>query len=332
MSTSAEQVARLLSLVPYLQTHPGVTVAEAARNFDITPAQAIKDLKVLWMCGLPGGLPGDLIEVDMDAAEGEGRILLSNADYLSRPMRFSPDEAMSLVVALRAVAEVATGAEASALTSALAKLEALTGDESRRVAIAVDAGAAEMRQAVRDAIAAGERIQLTYDGVARGETTRPVVDPVRIEVRDGAGYLQAWSVQPQAWRTFKLERVVAVESTGVSASDHGEPPVTGETWFTDPDNPQVRLTLGPSAVWITEYYPVLDVETLTGDQSAPGHSTAVGAVSATLPVASVDWLASLLLRLGGGVRAIDPAEAAGPAVQRARDALSLNAALFGDHG
>ena len=48
-----------------------------------------EDLSVLWMCGMPGLTPGDLIDIDMDAVDGEGVIHLSNADYLTRPLRLS---------------------------------------------------------------------------------------------------------------------------------------------------------------------------------------------------------------------------------------------------
>ena len=95
--TSASQVTRLLSLVPYLQAHPDADVASTASMFGVSPRQLVADLNVLWFCGLPGGLPGDLIEVDMDALE-EGRIRLTNAEFLSRPLRFSVEEAMSLIV------------------------------------------------------------------------------------------------------------------------------------------------------------------------------------------------------------------------------------------
>ncbi|MDO5500054.1 MAG: protein pafC, partial [Propionibacteriaceae bacterium] len=58
--SSPDQVPRLLSLVPYLQRRPGARVSDVAAEFGITPVQLRKDLAVLYMCGLPGLLPGDL--------------------------------------------------------------------------------------------------------------------------------------------------------------------------------------------------------------------------------------------------------------------------------
>ena len=100
MTGARDQVGRLLALVPYIQTRKEVSVEEAAREFGVQPAQIVKDLNVLWFCGLPGLGMGDLIDVDMDAVEGEGVIRVSNADYLSRPLRLDSSEAAALIVAL----------------------------------------------------------------------------------------------------------------------------------------------------------------------------------------------------------------------------------------
>ncbi|MEJ7796310.1 MAG: DeoR family transcriptional regulator, partial [Nocardioides sp.] len=58
-----EQVARLLTLVPYLHSRGQVRVDEAAEALGTTPEQVRRDLRVLFMCGLPGGYPDDLIDV-----------------------------------------------------------------------------------------------------------------------------------------------------------------------------------------------------------------------------------------------------------------------------
>lgn len=53
-----EQVARLLTLVPYLHTREEVRLDDAARALGVPPAQLLRDLRVLLMCGLPVGTPG----------------------------------------------------------------------------------------------------------------------------------------------------------------------------------------------------------------------------------------------------------------------------------
>lgn len=322
MSTSSDQVTRLLALVPYLQAHPGIAVTEAAKAFGVSRAQLMKDLNVLWMCGLPGGLPDDLIEIDMDAATEHGTIHLTNADYLSRPMRFTLDEAMSLVVALRTVAEVATGDTATAVASALGKLEALTSsDETRRVALHLATGTERVRKVLVHCIDNGRRASLVYDGLTRGETSRPEVDPARIDLVDGVAYLQAWSHERSAWRTYRLDRIVEARIVDRPAGEHGAPPPARAGWF-DGSDQQVTLALAPDAAWITEYYPTID--TPAGLDPAPA-----GRRVATFPVTDPNWLRHLLLRLGAGARVLDPVDAGADAAQAAAEAIALNEAVFG---
>lgn len=309
---SADQVARLLALVPYLQAHPDADLAETARVFRVTPKQLVADLEVLWYCGLPGGLPGDLIEIDMDAIESEGRIRLTNADYLARPMRFTLDEALSLVVGLRAVRELADQNTVAAVDSILAKLELLTGEPARgMVGFAETSGAAAVRDVLVRGIAEGRAVRLTYDGSTRAQTTTPLVDPVGLATRDGFGYLDAWSHERGDWRTFRVDRIADAELTDQPTTDHGQPPRGEGSWLENRAAAQVvRLELDERARWVAEYYPVRGVTHLPGG------------LAVELLVADPAWLRGLLLRLGPRVRSVEPARLADSAAAAAREALA----------
>ncbi|SMO68499.1 helix-turn-helix transcriptional regulator [Propioniciclava tarda] len=310
--TSADQVARLLALVPYLQQHPDADVRVTAALFNTTPRQLVADLKVLWYCGLPGGLPGDLIEIDMDAVELHGRIRLSNAGFLARPVRFTLDEAMSLAVALRALLELGDSGLKTAVQSALVKLEAVIGTEAR-VGVRLAGGEDETRDALAAALARGVAVRLDYHGPSRGVATRPLVDPERIVVRDGYAYLDAWSHERGAWRSFRLDRIVAVTPTDRPVSDHGAPPSPAGGWLDHrQDAVEVTLELAPEARWVTEYHPIRSA-VIKPD----------GVVSVTLLVADPAWLRRLLLRLGPAVLRVEPPAAAASAAEVAREALDL---------
>ncbi len=307
--TSIDQVNRMLALVPYLQARPeGADLTRTAEAFAVTPKQLLADLDVLWYCGLPGGLPGDLIEVDI---ADTGWIRLSNADYLSRPLRFSPDEAMSLVVALQLVRELGGPDLAEATDGALAKLTGAHSAARPSVVVEVASGSAEIRQQLAAAIERRQVVRLTYDGQTRAETTTPLVEPKRLAVRDGYGYLDAWSLDRDDWRVYRLDRIAQVVPSGEAGADRGAPPTFGSGWLDErPDAAEVTLVLGPSANWITEYFPVRS--------AAP---TPEG-LEVTLLVADPAWLRALLLRLGAGVRSVAPAEAAVSAQEAAREALA----------
>ncbi|MCL2317120.1 MAG: WYL domain-containing protein [Actinomycetia bacterium] len=312
MTGAHDQVGRLLALTPYLRTHPWVEVDEAARVFGVSPHQLIEDLRVLQFCGLPGGLPDDLIDIDLDAAYEEGVISVRNADFLDRPARLRADEAMGLLVALQAVGELADGPAADATASVLAKLTALLGAGTTPVRVELASGSQAVRDALASAVREGRRVRLTYDGLARGETSTPVVDPGPVVVRDGVAYLQAFSVERGAWRTYRLDRIAQVEPLETPAGEVGAAPQAAGGWFDDVsvDN-EVTLRVDAGAAWVGEYYPTRR-STVLDD----------GTFEFVLPVADPRWLTGLLLQLGPAVRAVEPPEAAAEAVAQARAALA----------
>ncbi len=309
MSTSADQVARLLVLIPYVQARPGITVTEAADAFGVTARQLLADLTVALFCGLPGGMPGDLIEVDLDAMEGDGVIRLDNADVLAKPLRLVPDEAAALLLALRAIREVADPASYPVIDSTMAKLRGLAGVADAPGVFTVAAGTADVRQILTSAAARGQRLRLTYDGLVRGATSYPVVDPVAVEVREGVAYLEGWSLERGDWRSYRLDRIAAAELTGERAGDHGARPVRRD-WLRGRGIHEVTVWLAPTARWVAESYGATDIRDV-GD----GYEVA-------LRVADPAWLRQLVLRLGDQARILRPIEAEAGAVHTAREALA----------
>lgn len=325
MSTSQEQVARLLSLVPFLQARPGVAIADVATAFGVTPKQVVADLKVLYMCGLPGLMPGDLIEIDMEAVEGHGVIHLSNADYLARPLRFTADEVLPLILGLRALREVAAPETVASVDGALAKLEAISGDRAvaaERLTVRVESASEQIRQTIAEALDRRVRLRLVYDSTT---TTERLVDPHSVTARDGYAYLEAWSDppvdsdSPGGWRSFRLDRIAEAELTEITAQPHDSEPAPGGGWLDRLGaGAEVRLELSARAAWVAEYYPVQSVERRDD-----------GGVVVVVTVADPSWLRGLLLRLGDLARVIEPPDAADSARQAAREALAQYAACFG---
>ena len=318
--TSQAQVRRLLSLVPYLREHDGIALADVSKAFGITPEALREDLNVLWMCGLPGLSPGDMIDIDMDAVEGEGVIHLSNADYLTRPLRLSADEALALVLALRTLREIAGPGKRDVVDRALKKLEAAAGNvpATDQASVAVTAARDDIQARVNDGLQRGKRLDLTYDVASRAETTRRQVDPLRVFVLEGYGYLEAWCYSAGALRTFRLDRIAAADVTETDVEPHDVTLKDLSTgWYEAlKDSPLVTVELAPAASWVAEYYPT---ETVTRADD--------GRLVVALRVTDPAWLRSLLLRLGGGARVLSPAGAGDSAVETASEALDQYAAL-----
>ena len=305
MTSASEQVRRLLALVPYLQEREGVHVEQVAADFGVPVATIVRDLKVLWYCGLPGSMPGDLIEVDMEALDGEGVIHLDNADYLARPLRLDPQEAVALIVALRTLREVCGPDERDAVDRALSKLESAAGDSAgpaEQVEVKIDPSDQGIADSVNGALSANRRLHLTYYVPARDETTERDVDPMRIVVAEGKTYLEGWCYRADDTRLFRLDRIQSASTLDVPASP---PPqairrdLSRGLFQASPNDLLATLELSRWARWVADYYPMESIE-----------EAADGKLVVSLRAGDPQWLRRLVLRLGGEAKVIAPTELA----------------------
>lgn len=307
----ADRLPRLLALVPYLLGRPGVPIDEAAADFDVTPRQLRRDLELLWMCGLPGYGPGDLIDLSF---EGDTVTVTFDAG-MRRPLRPSAAEATALVVALRALAETPGVVDAGAVRRALAKIESAAGRATEQQAVVVGLATREEAAltAVRDALDHRRALWIRYYTASRDAVSERTVDPMRLLLVQGNSYLEAWCRSAEAVRLFRLDRIehTAIRDEPALPPSHARPTdVSAGLFRAEPDQHIAVLLLAPDARWVAEYYPVEDVE------EADGASATV-----RMRYADLDWMVRLVLGLGGDVSVIEPAELAETVRERARAAV-----------
>ena len=320
MSGAREQVSRLLALVPYLQTRTDVSLAQVAADFAVRPEQIMKDLKVLWMCGLPGLTPDKMIDVDFGAIEDDpdGVVRIDNADFLSRPVRLGSSEASALIVALRALREGSPVSSHEVIDRCLVKLEDATasGTAPPQVAVHLTQSALAQQHAtvLHEAIRTNRQARLDYYVPTRDETTRRTVDPLELLNSEGHDYLDAWCHLAQARRLFRLDRMHAVEIVDAPRQEHDLTPrdLSEGLFEPGPDDVEAVMHLERYARWVADYYPVDSVEEL-GD----------GRLEARLHVADTRWLVRLALRLAPAVTVVEPVELREEIARTARATLAL---------
>ncbi|GAA2983626.1 helix-turn-helix transcriptional regulator [Actinokineospora diospyrosa] len=315
MTAAQERLPRLLALVPYLLARPGIPIDEAATDFGVSAKQLRKDLELLWMCGLPGYGPGDLIDISFD----EDTVTIAFDAGMRRPLRLTGAEATALLVALRALLDAPGVAEADAIRRAVAKIESAAG-QARPGGVEVGLGVreaaetAKVREVVQSALRAVRALRISYYTASKDEVTERTVDPMRVLIVDGRGYLEAWCRRADGVRLFRLDRVdeVVVLDEPAAPPPYAEPTDTSEGLFrAAPDQRSARLVLRPDARWISEYYPVEDVEELDG-----------GKLRVRMRYSDVSWLVRLVLGQGGEVVVEEPAELATAVREQAAAAVA----------
>jgi proteasome accessory factor C len=219
-NASLEGAARLLDLVPFLNSHQGISLVKLAEEFEISTEEMTQDLMTLWMCGLPGYTAYELIDLSFES----GFVTISNAQTLENPRTLERNEALALILGLETLLEEVESINSdlgSTLSELITKLSVLL-DAS--VTSRVRAGTAT-NSAMRAEIALGikERkdLKLSYFSTARDEVTQRTVKPLEFATRGGVEYLDAFCLTSGGYRTFRVDRVRSVSAT-LSASEISE--------------------------------------------------------------------------------------------------------------
>ncbi|MGH3614400.1 MAG: helix-turn-helix transcriptional regulator [Pseudonocardia sp.] len=310
MSGVADRLPRLLSLVPYLLARPGVKVAVAAADFGTTEKQLRRDLELLWMCGLPGYGPGDLVDLSFSG----DTVTVTEDAGMRRPLRLTTAEATALLVALRTLGDVPGMVDTDAVRRATAKIEHAVGDAGRgSMAVEFTAQEEATTMAVRASLETGRALRIVYYTAGRDIVTRRTIDPMRLLLLEGRGYLEAWCRRARAVRLFRLDRVEHVEVLDDPASpppDAEPTDVSAGLFRPSAEHRSAVLLLEPAARWVAEYYPVDEVV-----------DAGEGRVRVLLRYADPAWLVRLVLGLGGDARVLEPSDVADAVARRAGEAL-----------
>lgn len=298
---TAPRVTRLLGIVTYLERHGEASVADLAGHFGVTEQQIRKDVELLWVSGVPGGGPQDLIDFDAWAFD-EDIIRLVNSQGVGQ-VRLSPREAVALMGALGAV--VAGGVAPDAAHSALAKLREAVGDGDAVRSVPVHPADPALAQTLRDAMDAGVVVDVVYVDANDARTER-TIEPHRLVVVDGATYIECYCRRAKDYRTLRLDRIYGA-SLGTDAIVTAPSETSGFSLV-----PQFEATIvaARSARWLLDTFPDVVVDD-TGEE-----------VTARFGVADVSVIAGQLLAIGPQLRRIEPAPLAAEVSRQAQAVLA----------
>jgi len=203
-SAPLERTARLLDLVPYINTHQGIALKELAAVFEVSNAQMVNDLTTLWMCGLPGYTPLELMDLDFES----GYVNISNAPTLAKPRSVTFDEGVALILGLdllRASIPTDRSDLLEKIDSLSARLSSIINLNSTFSVIApINQG---VSAAIDEALASRSSLEIEYHSMYRDEITQRTIFPIEIIQVEGQQYLSSYCYSATDFRQFKLDRI-----------------------------------------------------------------------------------------------------------------------------
>lgn len=193
---NSTQVERLLDLVPYLLAHQGISLTELASAFSVSTREITKDLNTLWMCGLPGYTPLELIDLEFES----GFVTIGNAETLQSPRALTKIEALSLLIGLDILAK--DGVDVEKLKERLSRVL------GKAIAVSVDSQSGSKNRGVLSAALSKKvSIEISYHSIRTDSMTVRTVTPIELVIDDGREYLLAFCHQAQSHRSFRVDRI-----------------------------------------------------------------------------------------------------------------------------
>jgi predicted DNA-binding transcriptional regulator YafY len=298
--SSEDRLRRILAVVPWVAAADGPPVSEVCSRFGYASERELQDeLNLLFLCGVPPYTPDALIEVDF----ADGRVWIRYADWFSRPLQFTPAEALTLVAAstaLLGVESAEVGDPEGPLARGLAKLAHALGVGEEVLDVDLGVAPPEALADLERASTEHRQVELDYYVYGRDEQTTRVVDPHLVYSAAGQWYLAGFCHLAGADRLFRVDRVrraTVLDSTFTPRPYEEPPPVFDPS----PGDPTIVLDLEPEAAWAATQYPAKSITELGG-----------GRLRVELWVTGEAWLARLLIRLGPDGRVVAGDGTAGP--------------------
>ncbi|MEY2419878.1 MAG: proteasome accessory factor [Actinomycetota bacterium] len=297
---------RLLAMVTWLAARENAKLSEIAEQFAMTEEDVERDLMLVSMCGLPPYSPDQLIDVLIIDDVVEARI----PEYFHRPRQLTASDALSLLTAGRTQLAVPGADQSGPLARALDKLSDALGGAAGGVAVELDAPL--LLDDVQRAADRVEQIEITHYSAARDAISTRTVDPISVFNDAGHWYLEAFCHQADKVLTFRVDRIERVTPTGKAPA---RPKKSQQKGHVQPapgaDTDTVTITVGPHGRWVTENYPVEQLDELKS-----------GKLRITLTIAGDAFLDRLLLRLGPDVVVNRPAAKKDALAQAAKRILA----------
>ena len=211
VENAALRAIRLLDLVPYIVAHPGISITELAKEFSISRDEVLKDLNLLFLCGLPGYTPLELIDISFD----EESVVIRDPQNLAAPRNLNESEALIARIALAALEE-STPKTSAAYPQIIALREKIAKAFSSSIPISaitftLDKERATL-EAIESAITQELDLEMIYNNVTKDSSSRRSITPISIIAEDKRTLVNAYCHSVKALRTFNLSQISEIST------------------------------------------------------------------------------------------------------------------------
>jgi proteasome accessory factor C len=304
--TAIDRTKRALDLIPFVLDHPGISIQDLAREFSVSEKQIRADLDLLFVCGLPGYSPLELIDISTD----DDYVDIIDPQLLDQPRNLTRREVIALAVALEALSASRNTNDSlqPIIASLTKKIQSSLSAPIRAPQIMKSEGDPQsVVPMIEEAMRTRSDLQIDYISAKSDSRNHRRISPHELFIENGEGYLQAWCFTAQAERTFRIDRIMTAERVGTEEQPVVSPNAQGG------HAQKILLSLSGG-----------------GREFAERHA-GISHIESTTPVETLvrveiddtNWLLRTLLGYGASIRILEPAALAGELKKLAQETLAL---------
>ena len=300
VDTAAVRALRSMDLIPYVLENPGVSIAELSARFSVTQAQIESDLQLVFMCGLPGYTPYELIDVAFE----DGVVSIIDPQVLDKPRKFSSNEIVVIALGLKILIDIN-----QTNTTALTKLKQLSDKiaklgSNESILMTGDVSGFPFFEIISKAISEQRVLDLQYHSLIKDQITQRLVLPEKLYFLNGRLYLSALDIDIDSDRVFKVDLIKECKI--------GER-VAGKKVLESSTETIVILDVQKSnRNFIERNSSIITAMQENGD-----------VIRVHLQVSNIEWIKLSVLSNAPGITVISPEPLANAVKQSARDLLAL---------
>ena len=214
IDTAAIRALRTMDLIPYILENPGVSIRSLSERFSVTEKQIESDLQLVFMCGLPGYTPYELIDIIFE----DGIVSVIDPQVLDKPRRFTKNELIVIALGLEILIGIgSSNKERNQKLKALSEKIAKLGSSN-----SVSGNNSKYAELIAEAISKRRNIQIKYSSLVKDQITDREVSPQRLYFMNGNLYLSAFDYSKKSDRIFKVDLIEQCEITGTKNSEADE--------------------------------------------------------------------------------------------------------------
>lgn len=207
VDNAASRALRTMDLIPYILENPGVSIGKLAKQFSVSEKQIENDLQLIFMCGLPGYTPYELIDLIFE----DGVVSIIDPQVLDKPRRFTKSELVVIALGLQLLSELsaADAARLAQLQLLSNKIMRLGGSNS--VVIAPSSSKSAYLEIITKAITDKKSLIVKYQSLIKDEISVRSIIPHSLYLMNGNLYLSALDINAKSDRIFKVESIKACQ-------------------------------------------------------------------------------------------------------------------------